>query len=119
MDETTVKQSSDDGKIKKPRAALKLRDAAGPAATFRSPVGCTRANPGVEYFIAWCREERVHFPSSHISVLPCTGRALVASRFIKMGKQLAFGRETATSVPKTRLLRTMSEYQLIPFAYVI
>ncbi|GIL72649.1 hypothetical protein Vretimale_4391 [Volvox reticuliferus] len=56
------------------------------AASFRSPTGCTNATPGERDFLAWCQEERVSFPSSHITVLSSTGRALVASRAIKMGE---------------------------------
>ncbi|EFJ47106.1 hypothetical protein VOLCADRAFT_105180 [Volvox carteri f. nagariensis] len=58
----------------------------GAADAFRSPVGCTSATPGEDDFLAWCSEERVRFPSSRLATLPDTGRALVASRNIKMGE---------------------------------
>ncbi|KXZ56370.1 hypothetical protein GPECTOR_1g328 [Gonium pectorale] len=60
--------------------------AAAGGGPFRSPVGCTGATPGEAEFLAWCREERVRFPSSRLAVLPATGRALVAARDIKMGE---------------------------------
>ncbi|GFR41412.1 hypothetical protein Agub_g2095 [Astrephomene gubernaculifera] len=53
---------------------------------FRSPVGCTGITRGEQEFLAWCKEERVRFPSSHLAALANTGRALVASRAIKMGE---------------------------------
>ncbi|GLI68824.1 hypothetical protein VaNZ11_013329, partial [Volvox africanus] len=68
-------------------AATTVREGAYSAATaFRSPTGCTNTTPGERDFLAWCQEERVRFPSSRIDVLPSTGRALVASRAMKMGE---------------------------------
>ncbi|GLC35928.1 hypothetical protein PLESTB_000520300 [Pleodorina starrii] len=67
-------------------ASTAPQDANCAAGGFRSPVGCTGATPGEKEFLAWCQEERVRFPSSHLTVLPDTGRALVASRNIKMGE---------------------------------
>eukprot|EP00198_Chlamydomonas_reinhardtii_P014034 XP_001703371.1 predicted protein [Chlamydomonas reinhardtii] len=58
----------------------------GKQSGFRSPIGCTGVTPGEAEFVAWCQEEKVRFPSSHLAVLPATGRALVASRNIKMGE---------------------------------
>ncbi|KAG2499217.1 hypothetical protein HYH03_002797 [Edaphochlamys debaryana] len=62
------------------------KGATAPADSFRSPVGCTGAQRGETEFAAWCAEEKVRFPSSRLDVLPDTGRALVASRNIKMGE---------------------------------
>lgn len=59
----------------------------GKQSGFRSPIGCTGVTPGEAEFVAWCQEEKVRFPSSHLAVLPATGRALVASRNIKMGER--------------------------------
>jgi hypothetical protein len=71
------------------KGGAKPAGATASKAGFRSPVGCTGGTLGEAEFVAWCQEEKVRFPSSRLAVLPATGRALVASRNIKMGKRRA------------------------------
>jgi hypothetical protein len=52
------------------------------AATWRSPVGCTRSGQDVRLFRSWCKKRKVLWDSCDVQETATTGRAVVAAEDI-------------------------------------